>query len=144
MKRLCRPSSTRISKTETPFHAKQTVFSFIPSALLWSGNCHMDSMLPQTVPRLRLSPVTVEWITRTGDIRTLAPDWRPLQSTVKNRTVFSSFDLLAAWYENYAGDYGGEPLIGLARGGGRLVGVAPLVVRLAIEMTNHPNAIVAL
>ena len=86
-------------------------------------------MLSQTVPRLRRSPVTVEWITRTGDIRTLAPDWRPLQSTVKNRTVFSSFDLLAAWYENYAGGYGGEPLIGLAGGGGRLFGVAPLVVR---------------
>src|SRR5437899_3344665 len=92
MKRLCQPSSTRISKTETPFHAQRTVFSW------------------------------------TADIRTLAPDWRPLQSTVKTRTVFSSFDLLAPWYENYAGDDGGEPLIGLARRGGRLVGVAPFVV----------------
>ena len=88
----------------------------------------MEFMLSQTVSRLRVSPLTVEWITRTGDIRTLAPDWRRLQSTVRNRTVFSSFDLLAAWYGNYAGDYGGEPLIGLVRRGGRLVGVAPFVV----------------
>jgi len=89
----------------------------------------MQSMvLSQTVPRLRVSPVTVEWITRTADIRTVAGEWKALESTVKTRTVFSSYDLLAAWYGNYAGDYGGEPLIGLARRGARLVGVVPLAV----------------
>jgi len=101
----------------------------LQSFLFWSGNCRMQSMvLSQTVPRLRVSPVTVEWITRTADIRTVAGEWKALESTVKTRTVFSSYDLLAAWYGNYAGDYGGEPLIGLARRGARLVGVVPLAV----------------
>jgi CelD/BcsL family acetyltransferase involved in cellulose biosynthesis len=77
----------------------------------------------------RSSPVTVEWITRVVDFKTLAPEWKALESSVKDRSVFSTFDLLDAWYGNYAGDYGGEPLIGVARREGKLVGVAPLMKR---------------
>jgi CelD/BcsL family acetyltransferase involved in cellulose biosynthesis len=75
------------------------------------------------------STVTVEWITRVADFKTLAFEWKALEASVKDRSVFSTFDLLDAWYSNYAGDYGGEPLIGVARREGRLVGVAPLMKR---------------
>ena len=73
--------------------------------------------------------VTVEWITRVADIEALAGEWKALESAVQDRTVFSTFDFLVTWYRNYAGAYGGDPLIGIARRGGTLVGVAPLVIR---------------
>jgi CelD/BcsL family acetyltransferase involved in cellulose biosynthesis len=73
--------------------------------------------------------MTVQWITNLDDLRTLAAEWKMLESRVKDRSVFSTFDLLDAWYRNYAGDYGGEPLIGVARREGKLVGVAPLMKR---------------
>jgi CelD/BcsL family acetyltransferase involved in cellulose biosynthesis len=73
--------------------------------------------------------LTVEWITRVADIDALAGEWRALESAVEDRTVFSTFDFLVTWYRNYAGAYGGEPLVGIARRGGTLVGVAPLVIR---------------
>lgn len=74
------------------------------------------------------SAIKVEWITRVADIDALAGEWTTLESAVQDRTVFSTFDLLATWYRNYAGPYGGEPLIGIARREGALVGVAPLVI----------------
>ena len=73
--------------------------------------------------------VTVNWITRVADIEALAGEWRAFESAVQDRTVFSTFDFLVTWYRNYAGAYGGDPLIGIARRGGTLVGVAPLVIR---------------
>jgi CelD/BcsL family acetyltransferase involved in cellulose biosynthesis len=73
--------------------------------------------------------ITVEWITRVADIAALGGEWRALESAVQDRTVFSTFDFLVTWYRNYAGAYGGDPLIGIARRGGTLVGVAPLVIR---------------
>jgi CelD/BcsL family acetyltransferase involved in cellulose biosynthesis len=74
-------------------------------------------------------PVAVEWITSLADFKALAPEWKMLESRVKDRSVFSTFDLLDAWYGNYAGDYAGDPLIGVARREGKLVGVAPLLKR---------------
>src|SRR5438093_12748909 len=132
MMRLLDPPQQQYQNFENgnavPSHTAYFLHS-LQAFLFCGGNCGMESMvLLQTVPGLRVSPVTVDWITRTADIRTFAGDWRTLESTVKHRTVFSSFDLLAAWYGNYAGEYGGEPLIGVARRGGKLVGVAPLVV----------------
>ena len=70
----------------------------------------------------------VEWL-NTADLEPLAPDWRALEARVRHRTHLSTFDFLAAWYRHYAGDYGGAPLIGLARRHGRLVGVAPFTLR---------------
>ena len=85
-------------------------------------------------PSVALTPsgprsVTVNWITRVADIEALAGEWRALESAVQDRTVFSTFDFLLTWYRHYAGAYGGDPLVGIARRGGALVGVAPLVIR---------------
>jgi CelD/BcsL family acetyltransferase involved in cellulose biosynthesis len=59
----------------------------------------------------------------------LGPEWRDLEDRVGRRTVFSTFDVLETWYRCYAGAYGGEVLVGIARRGSTLVGVAPLVIR---------------
>ena len=85
--------------------------------------------LPQAYAFQRRSAPAVEWLTRLDQIDPLAAEWRALESRVQTRTVFSTFDFLWTWYRNYAGAYGGDPLIGIARRGGALVGVAPLVVR---------------
>jgi CelD/BcsL family acetyltransferase involved in cellulose biosynthesis len=73
--------------------------------------------------------VSIRWITSLTDFKELATEWKMLESRVKDRSVFSTFDLLDAWYRNYAGDYAGDPLIGVARREGTLVGVAPLLKR---------------
>src|SRR2546422_2162875 len=86
-----------------------------------------DQAFPETAQEA--TPITVKWITRVADIEALANEWTAFESTVQDRTVFSTFGFLNAWYGNYAGDYGGEPLIGIARRGGRMVGMAPLVIR---------------
>lgn len=77
------------------------------------------------------APVRVEWRRTVPDIDDVAPEWRELETVVRARTVFSTFDYLATWYRHYAGADGGQPLIGVARRGTRLVGIAPLVVRPA-------------
>ena len=82
---------------------------------------------PPTMAANQASAIKVEWITRVADIDALAGEWTELESAVQDRTVFSTFDFLANWYRNYAGPYG-EPLIGTARRGGALIGVAPLVI----------------
>lgn len=71
----------------------------------------------------------IEWIQRVADLAPLAEEWEALEAAAQDRTVFSTFDFLLTWYRNYAGEYGGEPLIGVARRERVLVGVAPLVVR---------------
>ena len=109
---------------------------FFPSGFVWLTDCLRklvsEAVLEKTnrpAEHVDRSPVTVEWITTVGDLKTLAAEWKTLEASVKDRTVFSTFDLLDAWYSNYAGDYGGEPLIGVARREGKLVGVAPLMKR---------------
>jgi CelD/BcsL family acetyltransferase involved in cellulose biosynthesis len=74
-------------------------------------------------------PLTVEWVHSVAQVEALAEEWVALEAAVQDRTVFSTFDYLVTWYRNYAGEYGGDPLLGIARRGSRLVGVAPLVVR---------------
>src|ERR1043165_7996982 len=74
------------------------------------------------------SAIEVQWLTRVADIDAIAGEWTTLEAAAHDRTVFSTFDLLANWSRHYAGPYGGEPLIGIARRGGALVGVAPLVI----------------
>jgi CelD/BcsL family acetyltransferase involved in cellulose biosynthesis len=80
-------------------------------------------------PSRSQAPVQVEWLTDPNRLDGLAGEWRALEAAVGNRTHLPIFDFLATWYRHYAGDYGGSPLVGLARRNGRLVGVAPFIVR---------------
>ena len=75
------------------------------------------------------APATVTWLSSPAALADVETEWRALESLVHHRTHVSTFDFLAPWYEHYAGEYGGTPLVGLARRGSELVAVAPLVVR---------------
>lgn len=72
--------------------------------------------------------VRVDWLRKVSEIDALAAEWSELEAAVQERTVFSTFDYLITWYRHYAGGDSGEALVGVARRGTRLVGVAPLVV----------------
>jgi hypothetical protein len=72
---------------------------------------------------------TIEWIRHAGGIAPLEAEWRELEASVRDRTVLSTFDYNATWYHHYAGTVGGDALVGVARRGSRLVGIAPLVIR---------------
>src|SRR5437762_12850454 len=73
--------------------------------------------------------IVIEWIRRPEGIEPLAEAWRALEASVQQRTVLSTFDYNATWYKYYAGPGGADALIGIARRGSALVGVAPLVIR---------------
>ena len=74
--------------------------------------------------------VAVEWCRSVSQIEALAGDWAALEATVQDRTPLATFEYSMTWYRNYAGigDWG-EPLVGAARRGARLIGVAPMVLR---------------
>src|SRR5258706_8717069 len=74
------------------------------------------------------SPVVIEWIRDGRDIEALRDEWRELEAAVQRRTVLSTFDYNATWYRCYSGP-DADTLIGIARRGSTLVGVAPLVMR---------------
>lgn len=76
-----------------------------------------------------VSQAQVEWLRAPEQLESLAAEWRGLEAVVHDRTHLSTCDFLGAWYRHYAGDYGGAPLIGLARRSERLVGLAPLTLR---------------
>jgi CelD/BcsL family acetyltransferase involved in cellulose biosynthesis len=71
--------------------------------------------------------VTVQWLRDPAELARHADEWRALEQSATH-THLSSYDFITAWYRHYAGSYGGAPLIGLARKGSRLVGVAPLAI----------------
>ena len=71
--------------------------------------------------------LTVEWLRDPLELDRHAADWRALERSA-DHTHLSGFDFITAWYRHYSGSYGGTPLIGLARRGSRLVGVAPLAI----------------
>jgi CelD/BcsL family acetyltransferase involved in cellulose biosynthesis len=71
---------------------------------------------------------SIEWVRDPKYLEGIADDWRLLERSITRRTHLSTYDFMATWYRNYAGEYGGMPLIGLARRGARLVGVAPLTI----------------
>jgi len=73
--------------------------------------------------------LTIEWLRSPDRLESISGHWRALESEVRTRTHLTAFDFLSTWYRHYAGAYGGEPLIGLAWRGARLVGVAPLAMR---------------
>jgi CelD/BcsL family acetyltransferase involved in cellulose biosynthesis len=70
----------------------------------------------------------IEWIRDPARLESIADQWAELEASVRGRTHLSSVDFILPWYRQYAGAYGGVPLIGLARRGSRLVGVAPLTI----------------
>jgi CelD/BcsL family acetyltransferase involved in cellulose biosynthesis len=72
--------------------------------------------------------VAIEWLRDLTKLPTIAREWKDLERSVEFRTHLSTYDFITAWYQNYAGDYGGVPLIGLAWRDARLIGVAPLTI----------------
>jgi CelD/BcsL family acetyltransferase involved in cellulose biosynthesis len=70
----------------------------------------------------------IEWLRSADELPALAEQWRELEAVVEYRTALSTFDYNATWYGRYAG-MNGDPLIGVARRGSQVVGIAPLVVR---------------
>jgi CelD/BcsL family acetyltransferase involved in cellulose biosynthesis len=89
---------------------------------------------------------TIEWLRAFSEMEPLAGPWRELEASVQARSVLATFDYNATWYRHYEGAFGGEPLIGVARRGSALVGIAPLVIRrrrvgrvplTCIEFTAH-------
>jgi len=71
----------------------------------------------------------VDWVRDPAALDVFEGPWRALERRVRQRSHVSTFDFLATWYRQYAGGYGGTPLIGLAWQGPDLVGVAPLTIR---------------
>ena len=91
-----------------------------------------DSLATQPTPELtssRLATPTVEWRRTFSEIEPLAGPWRELEAAVQTRSVLATFDYNATWYHHYEGAPGGDPLIGVARRGSDVVGIAPLVIR---------------
>ena len=72
---------------------------------------------------------TVQWRRSFSEMEPLAGSWRELEARVESRSVLATFDYNATWYHHYEGAHGGDPLIGVARRGSDLVGIAPLVIR---------------
>jgi len=68
----------------------------------------------------------VQWLSRLDDIAALKDGWLELETAVKQRSVFSTYNWVVSWYQHYAG-VRGEPLVGIAREGGQLIGIAPLI-----------------
>jgi CelD/BcsL family acetyltransferase involved in cellulose biosynthesis len=77
----------------------------------------------ETVPGVR-----IEWLRDPARLQLVADQWKQLEQSVELRTHLSSYEFAAAWYRNYAGEYGGTALVGLAWRGSHLVGVAPLAI----------------
>jgi CelD/BcsL family acetyltransferase involved in cellulose biosynthesis len=70
----------------------------------------------------------IEWIRDPAKLESIATQWAALEASVGGRTHLSSVDFIVPWYQQYAGPYGGLPLVGLARRDARLIGVAPLTI----------------
>lgn len=92
--------------------------------------CAPVKSLPLSTPMIHretAESVTVEWLQDPVELERHAAEWRILEQSATH-THLSSFDFITPWYQHYAGSYGGEPLVGLARRGSRLVGVAPFAI----------------
>jgi len=71
--------------------------------------------------------VVVDWYDRLEHIEALEPAWRSLEKRVGSRMIFAGPDFVIPWYRHFCGS-GWTPLLGTACAGGRLVGLAPLVM----------------
>jgi len=76
----------------------------------------------------------VDWVTKLEEVERLRDLWMCLEAEVQQRTVYSTFDYVVSWYLKYGGPASyqyGDPLVGLAWEGERLVGIAPMAERHA-------------
>jgi CelD/BcsL family acetyltransferase involved in cellulose biosynthesis len=71
----------------------------------------------------------IEWLRDLAAIEALEPGWRALEASAAGRTLLATADFVLPWYRHYA--HRARPLLGVAREGGTLVGLAPLVARPA-------------
>jgi CelD/BcsL family acetyltransferase involved in cellulose biosynthesis len=78
----------------------------------------------------RHAAVEVEWIEEIEQVAALEKEWRDIESRVEDRLAFGSFDYLYPWYRHMPASQG-TPLVGVARRGGVIVGLAPLARRAA-------------
>lgn len=70
----------------------------------------------------------ITWLNNIAEISALKEPWERLESSVRDRTVFSTFDYVLPWYRHYSGsghEQFGEPLLGAAWQGNELLGIAP-------------------
>lgn len=114
------PSGIRIAGTTTVPRREEESNDGVAEAVL-------DSSLG--LARRPASALTIQWIRDASALEPLAHAWRELEATVRTRTVLSTFDYNVTWYRHYAGSSGGDALVGVARRGSTVVGVAPFVVR---------------
>jgi CelD/BcsL family acetyltransferase involved in cellulose biosynthesis len=72
----------------------------------------------------------VEWLTDPVNIEALKSDWTGFEATVRDRTVYGTFDYVTSWYRGYCGTECtgfGTPLVGVVRDRDALVCLAPLI-----------------
>ncbi|MDP2815943.1 MAG: hypothetical protein Q8O19_04620, partial [Rectinemataceae bacterium] len=62
----------------------------------------------------------IDWVTDIHEIEKLEPEWLAFETSVQDRTSFSSYRWVIPWYRNYCGA-SGAPLVGVARRNGRLI-----------------------
>jgi len=78
----------------------------------------------------RADGITFEWVEGEAAVEALEGEWRALEGRLPDRMVFSCFDHMIAWYRHMGGAHG-RPLIGVARNGDGVIGIAPLALREA-------------
>jgi CelD/BcsL family acetyltransferase involved in cellulose biosynthesis len=76
----------------------------------------------------RTAHTCIEWARTLEEIAALESSWRKLEANVRTRTVLSTFDYNVTWFQHY-GESEGTPLVGVARRGSEVIGIAPLVIR---------------
>ena len=76
----------------------------------------------------RPAHTSIQWVHTVAGISALEAPWRQLEANVRDRTVLSTFDYNVTWCRYYGGTEG-QPLIGVARRGSEVIGIAPLVLR---------------
>jgi CelD/BcsL family acetyltransferase involved in cellulose biosynthesis len=77
----------------------------------------------------RAAHTSIAWVHTFDGIAALESSWRRLEASVQARTVLSTFDYNITWFRHY-GETEGAPLVGVARRGSHVIGIAPLVVRV--------------
>ena len=88
-------------------------------------------------PSLPRAGTSVEWLHTFDAIAALEQPWRALEERASDRSVLSTFDYNITWFRWYGGAgpddsspaAQGAPLVGVAKRGSEVVGIAPLVMR---------------
>src|SRR5579863_5819033 len=83
--------------------------------------------------------ISIERITSDGMLQALRPEWNPLLERSRANCVFLTFEWLTTWWKHLAEGRKLEVLA--ARDDGRLVGIAPLVLRRAQYARMMPRVL---